>query len=163
MTGKQGKTGGYWPLECVLPLTARKLALSFQPEYLHLDVVLFPPGEPWGNLVVIEHENAVGTFEQEIEKLMSVLAPLKVGITYLWKNRPGTVAAIVEKILKYFATRNPAIKEPIGTEYLFLVGVEKEHRALKWNYFSLAYPNVYESPRIIEIDKQFRFSGNHDE
>jgi len=82
MTGKQGKAAGYWSERAVLPLTAKKLGLEENREYLHLDLVMFPGGRRWGNLVVVEHENKIGTFNEEIEKLFSVLAPLKAGISY---------------------------------------------------------------------------------
>src|SRR5947209_116212 len=52
----------------------------------------FPPGDAWGNFVAIEHENEHRGFGKEVEKLMSVLAPLNVGITYVWKGDQMTRA-----------------------------------------------------------------------
>lgn len=122
MTGKQGKVSGFWDKDkAVLPQTAEKLKLKWQLEYLHLDLVLFPSGDPWGNLVVVEHENEIRGFQNEIEKLMSVLAPLKVGITYDGGNAEKH-SELMEWIHRFFRTRHPLILEAPQTEYLFLLG-----------------------------------------
>jgi hypothetical protein len=109
ITGKQSKNGGFWePVEkCVLPRVAKALGLEHQHEYLHLDLVFFPKGDPWGNLIVVEHENQIDGFGEEIEKLMSVLAPLKVGITYGNAAKGSTLQATLQR---YFRGRHPSIR-----------------------------------------------------
>lgn len=139
VTGKQGEKEGYWePVEtCVLPRMARELGLKYQHEYLRLDLVFFPPGDPWGNFVFVEHELEIEGFAKddgEVEKLMNVLAPLKVGITYDWKGNPESGSRLEEKIRQLFGTRHPLIREAKDTEYLFLLGIMSHHKTLAWKY-----------------------------
>jgi hypothetical protein len=138
MTGKQSKNGGYWlPNErpqhkCVLPMTARKLGLKWQLEYLNLDLVFFPKGEPWGNFVAVEHENVIGRFDEELEKLMCVSMPLKVGITSGNEKQTGNLE---KKIRKFFKSWHPSIRQADKSEYLFLVRC-KDREQYSWRYVS---------------------------
>jgi hypothetical protein len=127
-------TGRFWDKDkkAVLRETAAKLKLKHEYEYLRLDMVLFPSGDPWGNFVVVEHENDINGFEDEIVKLMSVLAPLKVGITYGTARKE---AKLLELIRRDFATRHPSNSEAPTTEYLFLLGVE-EANGPTWKYLT---------------------------
>lgn len=142
ITGKQSKNGGFWqPLEierCVLPLTAKRLGLNSKHEYLNLDLALFFPGATWGNLIAIEHENEIGGFSAEIIKLMSVLAPLKIGITYDWQGNSRKQSDLEEMIRILFGTRHPLIRENPETEYLFLLGVMRPPKILQWKYLAFA-------------------------
>jgi|SRR5580700_889817 hypothetical protein len=151
ITGKQSKNGGYWePIEkCVLPQVADKLGLRHQHEYLHSDLVLFSKGDPWGNLVFVEHENQIGGFGEEIEKLMSVLAPLKVGITY---GSAEQGSRLQDTLQKYFADRHPSIHEAPETEYLFLLGAPVDGELWGWKYLSF---NILTGPN----GTQFRDVG----
>ena len=139
--GKEGKTAGYWTERQVLPLTAKKLGLRHDYEYLNLDLVMFPAGEKWGNLVAIEHENEITRFGEEVEKLLSVLAPLKVGITYDLNDNAGNRARTESLISNYFSTRHEQIHEAPGTEYLFLLGVVGAAGSLAWRFISFNTSN----------------------
>ena len=135
ITGRQSKNGGYWePIEkCVLPQVADKLGLKYQHEYLNFDLVLFPTGDPWGNLIFVEHENQIGGFGEEIEKLMSVLAPLKVGITY---GSADQGLQLQKTLQNYFRERHPSINEAPETEYLFLLGTAWDRKLWGWKYLN---------------------------
>jgi len=141
MTGKEGKTAGHWPKQRVLPLTAKKLGLGHNYEYLNLDLVMFPAGERWGNFVAIEHENEIRRFGEEVEKLFSVLAALKVGITYDWNDNAENRARTETLIHNYFDTRHEQIHEASGTEYLFLLGVVGATGLLAWRFLSFNTSN----------------------
>jgi len=159
MTEKQSKNGGYWPPhgsagKCVLRVTAEKLGLELQHEYLHLDLVLFPKGEPWGNFVAIEHENAIGSFGEEIEKLMCVLAPLKVGITL---GEAKSASNLEHKIQQYFRTRHTSILEPPGTEYLFLLAARKEGPVRSWKQLSFKCSDGPRGAEFQETESEFKF------
>jgi len=112
----------------------RKLERNFKLkdvyEYLRVDLTLYHPGTPWGNLVMVEHENDICGFEDEIEKLMSVLAPLKVGITY---GNARQEEELLKLIRDSFENRHPEILENPKTEYLFLLGVDEPDR-VTWKY-----------------------------
>lgn len=136
MTGKKGEKGGYWKKDRVLEKTAENLGLKHEREYLALDLVLFSPGDSWGNFVALEDEHNIATFGQEIEKLMSVLAPLKVGITYDFRGNLETHSKLVQLIKEDFSTRHPSILEAPQTEYLFLLGVGSTSDTLKWKYLA---------------------------
>jgi hypothetical protein len=140
MTGKGAKNAGFGESELVLPVTACKLGLQCQPENLGLDLVFYCKGEPWGNLVAVEHENdlrvAENGFGGEVVKLMSVLAPLKIGITYIWENQNENLTTQLTKLIQdYFKNRHPQIREASETEYLFLLGIMRNN-ILKWKYLS---------------------------
>jgi hypothetical protein len=127
---KESFSSGNMP---VLRRAAKKLQLRHEYEYLRLDLVLFPAaGKEWGNFVVVEHENEANGFDNEIEKLMSVLAPLKVGITYGTHQRESE---LLELIQRDFATRHPSVLESPNTEYLFLLGVEQP-ASMAWRYLT---------------------------
>lgn len=106
-------------------------------EPLHLDAVFhvknsrswFPIG------VAIEHENAAHTFSDEIQKLLSVRCPLKVGITYSLisdGSQADLQARVEDEIRREFAAANALTQEDDTTEYLFLLGYEVTHRVLQW-------------------------------
>jgi hypothetical protein len=160
VTGSQSKNGGYWkPVErCVLPLVAKKLKLGYQHEYLNLDLVFFHEGQYWGNFVAVEHENAIRSFGEELEKLMSVLAPLKVGITYRENAKEGfDLEALIQE---YFGTRHHSIREAPETEYLFLLGVWKKNpKVLAWKYLSFKCPNGAQTNQFQDTGKEYRFEG----
>lgn len=150
MTGKQSKNGGFWQRTSVLPLTARKLRLNDELEYLNLDLVFFPKGEPWGNFVAIEHENVIEGFGEELEKLMSVLAPLKVGISL---GDEKQTADLWKTIGHYFSSRHPSIRQSDRSEYLFLLGSARRE-SFSWKYLSFVGLN---QARI----SRFQHIGNH--
>jgi hypothetical protein len=160
ITGKQSKNGGYWePIEkCVLPRAAKRLGLKYQHEYLHLDLVLFPKGDPWGNLVVVEHENQIEGFGEEIEKLMSVLAPLKVGITYGNAEGGSTLQATLQR---YFRGRHPSIHEAPETEYLFLLGLKGNAGIWGWKYLLFNARRGPDAAEFKEAGKELHLEGWH--
>jgi hypothetical protein len=85
-----------------------RLKLKHEYEFLRLDMALFHPGKIWGNLVMLEHEKDVRGFETELERLMSVLAPLKVDITY---GNVRQEEELLNLIREEFKNRHPAIVE----------------------------------------------------
>jgi len=157
ITGKQSKNGGYWPGEnCVLLRVAKALGLEHQHEYLHSDLVLFPKGDPWGNLIVVEHENQIEGFGEEIEKLMCVLAPLKVGITYGNAAKGSTLQATLQR---YFRGRHPSIHEAPDTEYLFLLGRKGDAGIWGWKYLSFSIVEGPDATQFNAIGKELVLEG----
>ena len=156
MTGKQSKSSGFWPPieKCVLPLIAERLGLGYQHEYLNLDLVFFPKDDPWGNFIAVEHENEIRGFGEELEKLMSVLAPLKVGITYEGSKKASDLEA---KIQKYFETRHRSVQDAPETEYLFLLGVTRNPKVLAWKYLTFKSFNGMQTKQFQDTGKEFRF------
>jgi hypothetical protein len=76
--------------------------------------------------VAIEHENVRTNFWSEVCKLFSVRCPLKVGITYITSSDPRNgLGQITENVRSNFALISQMAGEDPGTEYLFLVGVER--------------------------------------
>lgn len=163
VTGKRGQEGSYWnPLESVLPRVARKLGLAYELEYLRLDVVFFAPGDPWGNFVFVEHEDEIEGFATdggEVEKLMNVLAPLKVGITYDWKGKPDSASMLEEKIGHLFRTRHPSIREAKETEYLFLLGIMSRPETLIWKYLLFTSPEGSDTKHFEDTGKEFQIES----
>ena len=96
--------------DAVVRTVASQLGLKCYPrEPLHLDAVFVKrDAESWEwfpVLVAIEHENAPAKFETEVQKLLSIRCPLKVGITYALRdtNRPfanlhSSIARVILRI-----------------------------------------------------------------
>lgn len=158
MTGKNGKNAGRWEKKPVLEKTAEKLGLKHNREYLALDSVLFPAGDAWGNFVALEHEHCIANFDEEITKLMSVLAPLKVGITYDFREDPGAHARLLKLIEDDFNARHPAVLEAPQTEYLFVLGVGKASDTLRWKYLTFAC-GAGPGNEFVDVDKNSRVAG----
>jgi hypothetical protein len=148
MTGKRGRAGTSWEKDAVLEVTAKKLDLRWEHEYLNLDLVLFPSGKDWGNFVCIEHENEIDQFVEELEKLMSVLAPLKVGITYDWRGNAKKQSTLLAQIQEHCRTRHRSILEAPQTEYLFLLGIGERFDSMTWKYLSFTCGDGPEGKRF---------------
>jgi hypothetical protein len=166
MTGKEDNASGYWsaPKRRVLQMTADDLGLGYEREELKLDAVFFHKEDIWGNLVAVEHENVIVGFGREVEKLMSVLAPLKVGIALTYENaRKDFELETQTQIKKYFGKRHHSIQEMPETEYCFLLGVVLGHRkkptAVRWKYLSFTYSNGSQANQFQEVGEEFRFEG----
>lgn len=138
----------------ILQLTAKKLGFWCLPhEPLHLDAVFCRANvEHWFPMqVAIEQENDPNTFWQEIQKLLSVRSPLKVGITYALRDgrSPGVVRARLEEIIRReFSVANTVIGEDPTTEYLFLLGIEIENKPRELSWVSLVF-HAGEGPKQI--------------
>jgi hypothetical protein len=135
----------------VLSQVASKFALHYQDgEPLHLDAV-FAKEPRWAPMcVAIEHENKVEGFYQEIQKLISVRCPLKVGITYTpysqYDNTEKALQNLCQDIKQHWDRMCLELGgEPEGTEYLFLVGDEVEAKEWKWYYKSFRVGDGYQS------------------
>lgn len=152
MTGKEGKGAGYWKGDAVIPEVAKSLGLTPKYERLHLDIVFEPQGVFHHHAVIVEHENTIGGFIDEILKLMSVLAPLKVGITYDWKNS-GRDARLSDLIKQQFRGRPRWTLEAPEVEYLFLLGTGDSFDRLTWKYLSFTSGNYPEGTHFREIQR----------
>jgi hypothetical protein len=85
--------------------------------------------------VAIEHENDPRGFRDEVQKLLSVRCPLKVGITYALTgdgSQPDLQSRVEGGIRREFAAANALSQEDGATEYLFLLGYEVNDRELQW-------------------------------
>ncbi len=126
----------------VIRRTAAGMGLGcYRGEPLHLDAVFTNDAQQGWNwfppVVAIEHENNPKGFHGEVEKLLSVRAKLKVGITY-WligdRGNPDDLGAnLVGMIANLFNQARENIPENDGTEYLFILGVEGPERILTWH------------------------------
>lgn len=137
--------------DSVLTLTARLLSLQhwaidptrpWGAEPFHLDAVFVPQGAnhwfPVG--VAIEHENETTGFRTELHRLLSVRAPLKVGITYAFGPNDGEEIALTNRhsqrvfneIRSQFASINAVIGEDGASEYLFLLGWYVKPFQVQW-------------------------------
>jgi hypothetical protein len=100
-------------------------------------------------LVAVEHENDSRGFEQEVQKLISVRSRLKVGITYTryrnYENCDEALRLICEETIRPTWDRvlMSLGEEHKDTEYLFLIGHEKEAKELKWYYKSFRASDGY--------------------
>jgi len=114
-------------------------------EPLHLDAV-FVPGDQtqwFPMLVAIEHENDPSNFSQEVRKLLSVRAPLKVGITYGFRPNDPTETAlrndftrkVVDDVRQQFRLMD--VNEDCNTEYLFLLGSCVGECAIEWRSLTI--------------------------
>src|ERR1700722_8003160 len=120
--------------ESLLTQTAREMGLRYSArEQLNLDAIFSSTRssqehEWFPILVAIEHENDRTGFETEVDKLLSVRCPLKVGITYSLYSEEAQVQGRLQEIATCVGERfkeiRSAIEEDPKTEYLFLVGVE---------------------------------------
>jgi hypothetical protein len=84
--------------------------------------------------VAIEHENDPLGFGDEIQKLLSVRCPLKVGITYALigdGSQSDLQGGVEDEIRREFDEANALTREDGTTEYLFLLGCEV-NRELQW-------------------------------
>jgi hypothetical protein len=134
--------------EPVLAKVAEKLGLDYwEREPLGLDGALYPKGGnvdygfPFPILVAIEHENDRTGFISEVQKLLSVRCPLKVGITYVLGDTDSSVwlAVLGQQAKRKFERIAQFISEDPATEYLLLVGCEEEPHEIKW-YYSILSP-----------------------
>ncbi len=132
--------------DAVVRAVASQVGLKcYRGEPLNLDAVFVKhDAKDWEwfpILVAVEHENKRTTFGGEVEKLLSIRCPLKVGITYALcdTNRPfaDQRSEIASVIKNKFSTIKAKIIEDANTEYLFLMGTEVTPRALQW--FSLEF------------------------
>jgi hypothetical protein len=117
-----------WDEQSVIRVVADKLKLQCHPgEPLRLDAVFHAPGDRWSWFpirVVIEHENSPVTFDNEVQKLLSIRCPVKVGITYSltsdvrgdrsWLEKLHS--RIAQSIRGHFAAMDALIKEDPETE-----------------------------------------------
>src|SRR6266571_3416465 len=132
----------------LLRLVAEKLDLVWwDREPFRLDGAMVPADHrvvgscPLPLLVGVEHENDLRTFVQEILKLVHVICPLKVGITYLVAGTapPSSVAVsdsqnqIRRLAQTALSDRNQHVREDPATEYLYLLGVESQMRECEWS------------------------------
>jgi hypothetical protein len=124
--------------EAVVRVIAPSLNLQcWVGEPFRLDAVFYAKNaNHWFPMhVAIEHENAPRGFRDEIQKLLSVRCPLKVGITYALKSDgslPDLQAVVEEDVRREFAAANALIQEDGATEYLFLLGCEANTFQLQW-------------------------------
>lgn len=119
----------------------RRIALNdltcFPKEPMHIDAI-FTSTERWDWFpieIAIEHENNPRSFHGEINKLISIASPLKVGITYaIEENSIDSVKnKIQDDLINSFKKRRCICNEE---EYLFIIGVEDiaKKREIKWHY-----------------------------
>jgi hypothetical protein len=107
---------------------------------MDLDLVLYEKEKEGCPLAVaIEHENALGGIENEMDKLFLIRGRLKVLIIYAWRQQLIEVKEKLEhRIRKYYneyhASNLPA--EAPETEYLFLLGNEEKQKFIVWHYLS---------------------------
>ena len=108
-------------------------------EPMHFDAVFTDVANIWSwfpPVVVVEHENNPNGFHREIQKLLSLRAKLKVGITYFMIGDRGTAEGLGNNLVGSIAAlHNQAqqnIPEDPGAEYLFILGVENPARTLEW-------------------------------
>jgi hypothetical protein len=108
-------------------------------EPMHFDAVFTDVANIWSwfpPVVVVEHENNPNGFHGEIQKLLSLRAKLKVGITYFMIGDRGTADELGNNLVGSIAAlHNQAqqnIPEDPGAEYLFILGVENPVRTLEW-------------------------------
>jgi hypothetical protein len=135
-----------WQEQSVLHETASKLELMVaKGEPFRLDAVFIdkkPNG--WHPIrVAVEHENNAATMEKEIRALLTVRAPLKVGITYSLADRQSpqhVLDRLTSRVRKIYADVLAVVAEDPTTEYLFLVGVERseQHFELDWHSMQFA-------------------------
>lgn len=122
----------------VINAAADRIGLNRCPgvsEPLHLDAAFVSRGaKSWFPMqMVLEHENSPDGFAQEICKLLSVRAPLKVGLTYSlghqrrYSDLPHTIQREIGECLG-----KALIGEDGATEYLFLLGIETDPFTLRW-------------------------------
>ena len=136
----------------LLGLVAERLGLVlWDREPFRLDGAMVPADHhvigncPLPLLVGIEHENNLRTFVEEIAKLVHVICPLKVGITYIVTGGALPSPAVVDDARSQIqrlahtalSNRNQHIREDPTTEYLFLLGVESRIRECDW--FALSF------------------------
>ncbi len=151
-------------LRSVLHETAENMKLEyFEREVLKIDGVFYSQDAVYKKddfvfpfLVAVEHENIWQGFEREIVKLLSVRAPLKVGVTYLlWGNSPMPPAKRNEHleeiralIVRNFDAISRVISEAALAQYLFLVGSEEQERTLAWHSLSFSASEGPEGKRF---------------
>ena len=127
--------------DSVIRLVPQHMNLRLHPgEPMRFDAVFTGVANIWSwfpPVVVVEHENNPKGFHREIQKLLSVRAKLKVGITYyLNENRGfanGLAANLTQTITNLFNQANENIGEDPTAEYLFILGVEGPAQHLTWH------------------------------
>lgn len=138
----------------VLHLTAEKMGFRrCEGEPFRLDCVFYPQdyGEmvyrhPLPMLVAIEHENNINGFRDELNKLAHVRCPLKVGITYTGLHDPVSTevlkkrqSEIKEGLSTILRTITKNSSEDEGTEYLVLLGHDRERGQFSFDWYSLSF------------------------
>ncbi len=127
--------------DSVIKRTAPAMQLGcYHGEPLRLDAVFTNDSQEGWNwfppVVIIEHENNPKGFHGEVQKLLSVRAQLKVGITYFLIGDRGNpdqlFAHLIGLIGRLFNQAGGNIQESPKSEYLFVVGVEHSERILSW-------------------------------
>jgi hypothetical protein len=135
--------------DSVLKVTADLLGVEYWArEPLHLDGVYWPRdprdrmlrrNTPIPILVALEHENEVRVFPEEIAKLFCIRCPLKVGITYVLQEGKGVEpdaerrkTDIVKEAVALGSAMSRCVAEDPTSEYLYLLGVERQVRQLEW-------------------------------
>jgi hypothetical protein len=130
--------------ESVVSIVARNSTppLTRSPgEPFRLDAVFHKAGaQHWfPMLCAVEVENNPRDFDTEIQRLLSIRCPLKVGITYTLQSDASTPEGrrqLREKILTDLHARfeqiDQVVLEDSNTDYLFLVGDETAECDLSW-------------------------------
>ena len=130
--------------------TARALGLSYQSEYWHIDAGFYKQEEKLINLkgkafgkalcVAIEHENETEKSYQEMNKLATMQAPLKVLITYPAQGDDGRSAWPSDDVLL-----NNYKKQIINADFfglakenksrtMVIFGYYKKNKTMLWEY-----------------------------
>jgi hypothetical protein len=126
----------------------RKIALNgltcFPREPLHIDAI-FTSTERWDWFpieIAIEHENNPIGFHGEINKLISIHSPLKVGITYSILDGKD-IAFVKNKVNTSFKESFKKCPSTYEEEYLFIIGFENpdQQREIEWHY-AIIKPNA---------------------
>jgi hypothetical protein len=127
--------------EAVMAKTASTLGLAYwEREPLKLDGALYindetpEHGFPFPLVVALEHENDSRTFGSEIQKLLSVRCPLKVGVTYSLnvQEHASTRECLQQLIERKYRRIAAIVGEDAKTENLFLLGCEEALREITW-------------------------------
>jgi hypothetical protein len=140
----------------VLASTAMRLGLEYwEREPFRLDGVFYEHGAavaqnfPFPILVAIEHEFHRRGFDTEIARLLSVRCPLKVGITYSPRSKfEENLSRLKASITSLHEKIGGSVGEDPKSEYLFLVGIEKEPFDLAW--WALSFRTI-DGPRDSEF------------
>ncbi len=128
----------------ILSETAELLGLKYEnSQPLRLDAVFSDnPPRDFPIKVAIEHENRCEPFWPEVERLLLVRCPLKVGITYLYSSlerRDNLLGKIKKTIDDSFAKISEVVSEAPDSEYLFLVGTELDSQPKEIFWHSLDF------------------------
>ena len=126
--------------DSVIRRVPERMNLRLHPgEPMRFDAVFTGDANIWSwfpPVVVVEHENNPNGFHREIQKLLSLRAKLKVGITYFIIGDRGTAEGLGNDLVRSIAALHNQAKENMpedhSAEYLFILGVENPVRTLEW-------------------------------